>query len=65
MNYTHRSERHPLALLKRSYQAVYYSLFHKTIFFGTFWRGFGRVGAVMFNTRGLVCGGVHGAWKLH
>jgi hypothetical protein len=31
VNYTRRSERHAWALLKRSYQAAYYSVFHNRI----------------------------------
>jgi hypothetical protein len=44
------------------YQAAYYSVFHISIFLGTFWRGFRGVCAV-FNVRGLVCGCVNRAWK--
>jgi hypothetical protein len=40
MDYTRRLERHAWALLKRSYQAVYYYVFHITVFLGAFWRGF-------------------------
>jgi hypothetical protein len=36
MNYTRRSERHAWALLKRSYQAAYYFVFHITVFLGDF-----------------------------
>jgi hypothetical protein len=45
-------------LLKRSYQAAYYSVFHIAIFWETLWRGLGGVGAVL-NARGLVCGWVN------
>jgi hypothetical protein len=62
MNYTRRSQRHAWALLKRSYQAAYYFVFHITVYWGTFWRGFGGVGAV-FNARGLVCMCVNRARK--
>jgi hypothetical protein len=37
-------------LLKRSYQAAYFSVFHIIVFLGAFWRGIGGVGAV-FNAR--------------
>jgi hypothetical protein len=53
MNYTRRSERHAWALLKRMLLRVP----HKRIL-GTYWMGYGRVGAV-FNARGLVCGWVN------
>jgi hypothetical protein len=44
MNYTRRSERHALALLKRSYQAAYYYVFHITVFLGGFLEGVWRRG---------------------
>jgi hypothetical protein len=62
LNYTRHSERHAWALLKRSYQATYFSVFHITVFLGAFWRGIGGVGAV-FNARGLICGCVIRARK--
>jgi hypothetical protein len=62
LDYTRQSERQSWALLKRSYQAAYYSVFHITVFLGDFWRGFGGVGAVL-NARGLVCGCVNRARK--
>jgi hypothetical protein len=62
VNYTRRFERHAWALLKRAFQAAYYYVFHITVFWGAFWRGFGGVGAV-FNARGLVCGYVNRARK--
>jgi hypothetical protein len=62
LNYTRRSERHTWALLKRSYQAAYYSMLHITVFLGAFWRGFAGAGAV-FNARGLVRGCVNRARK--
>jgi hypothetical protein len=58
LNSTRRSERHAWALLKRPYQAAYYSVFHITIYLGDLLEGFGGVGAV-FNARGLVCGCVN------
>jgi hypothetical protein len=58
INYTRHSERHTCALLKRPYQVTYYSVFHKIIFLGTCWKGFGGMGAVC-NARGLVCGCVN------
>jgi hypothetical protein len=63
MNYTRRSERHAWALLKRSYRAAFYSVFHITLFWGTFWRGLEAWGAV-FKARGLVCRCVNRARKL-
>jgi hypothetical protein len=62
MNYTRRCERHAWALLKRSHQAAYFSVFHITVFLGNFWRESEGVGAV-FNAQGLVCGCVNRARK--
>jgi hypothetical protein len=62
MNYTRHSERLAWALLERSYQAAYFSVFHIAVFLGLFGWGFGGVGAV-FNARGLVCGFVNIARK--
>jgi hypothetical protein len=62
VNYTRRSHRHAWALLKRSYQVAYFSVFRITFFLRTCWRGFRGVDAVL-NTRGLVCGCVNRARK--
>jgi hypothetical protein len=56
LNYTRHSERHAWALLKRSYQAAYFSVFHITKFLGLF--GGGLEAWVLWSMREIWFAGV-------